>query len=81
MSKVIVIAAPSGTGKTSLIESLLKEDRGHTIKLGVSFTTRKKRENEAREKRMHPSCSFRSLILLRHGLDSVSWGRRSHNRT
>ena len=46
MSKVIVIAAPSGTGKTSLIESLLKEDRGHTIKLGVSFTTRKKRENE-----------------------------------
>ena len=46
MSKVIVIAAPSGAGKTSLIESLLKEDEDHKIKLGVSFTTRKKRENE-----------------------------------
>jgi len=46
MSKVIVIAAPSGAGKTSLIESLLKEDTEHRIKLGVSFTTRKKRENE-----------------------------------
>ena len=46
MSKVIVIAAPSGAGKTSLIESLLKEDEDQKIKLGVSYTTRKKRENE-----------------------------------
>ena len=46
MSKVIVIAAPSGAGKTSLIESLLKENTDHKIKLGVSYTTRKKRENE-----------------------------------
>ncbi len=46
MSRVIVIAAPSGAGKTSLIESLLEEAINTRIKLGISFTTREKRDNE-----------------------------------
>ena len=39
MSKVIVIAAPSGAGKTSLIESLLKEDEDQKIKFCLLYTS------------------------------------------
>ena len=46
MSKLIVISAPSGTGKTSLIKSLIKELDSINLKLGISFTTRIKRKNE-----------------------------------
>jgi len=46
MAKLIVIAAPSGTGKTSLIEALLKEAIDLKFTLSISFTTRKKRVNE-----------------------------------
>ena len=46
MAKLIVIAAPSGTGKTSLIEALLKEAIDLKFTLSTSFTTRKKRVNE-----------------------------------
>tara|TARA_B110000014_G_scaffold264468_1_gene266454 strand:+ start:21601 stop:22218 length:618 start_codon:yes stop_codon:yes gene_type:complete len=45
MSKLFVIAAPSGTGKTSLIKALLTQEINN-LKLGISFTTRKKRANE-----------------------------------
>ena len=45
MSKLFVIAAPSGTGKTSLIKALLAQEINN-LKLGISFTTRKKRANE-----------------------------------
>ncbi|MDG2060770.1 MAG: guanylate kinase [SAR86 cluster bacterium] len=45
MSKLFVIAAPSGTGKTSLIKALLAQEINN-LKLGISFTTRKKRLNE-----------------------------------
>lgn len=43
--KLIVISAPSGTGKTSVIKEILKRN---PVKLlfSVSATTRKKRENE-----------------------------------
>ena len=46
MSKLFVISAPSGAGKTSLIESLLENSLLKNLKLGISCTTREKRENE-----------------------------------
>jgi len=46
MSKLFVISAPSGAGKTTLIESLLKNSSGKNLRLGISFTTRAKRKNE-----------------------------------
>mgnify|MGYP000551296832 FL=1 len=46
MTKLIVIAAPSGTGKTSLIEALLKDSTDMKFNLSISYTTRKKRINE-----------------------------------
>ena len=46
MSKLFVISAPSGAGKTSLIESLLENSSLKNLKLGISYTTRAKRKNE-----------------------------------
>ena len=46
MSQLFVISAPSGTGKTSLIHKVLEEDLASKTKLGVSCTTRERRENE-----------------------------------
>lgn len=43
--KLIVISAPSGTGKTSVIKEILKRNQGKLI-FSVSATTRKKRSNE-----------------------------------
>jgi len=44
-TKLIVISAPSGTGKTSVIKEILKRNRDKLI-FSVSATTRKKRANE-----------------------------------
>ncbi len=41
---LFVIAAPSGAGKTTLVNALVK--RKKNIKLAISFTTRKKRSTE-----------------------------------
>ena len=46
MGKLFVISAPSGTGKTSLIKSLLEDPMSSNIKLGISCTTREKRPKE-----------------------------------
>ena len=42
--KLIVISAPSGTGKTTVVKKLLKQNAN--LEASVSFTTRKMRENE-----------------------------------
>ena len=46
MAKLIVIAAPSGAGKTSLIKALLEEARDLKLTLSISYTTREKRVTE-----------------------------------
>ena len=46
MAQLFVISAPSGTGKTSLIHKVLGEELASKTKLGVSCTTRERRENE-----------------------------------
>ena len=46
MAQLFVISAPSGTGKTSLIYKILDEQIASKTKLGISCTTREKRENE-----------------------------------
>jgi guanylate kinase len=42
--RLFVITAPSGAGKTSLIEALMKDDPG--LKISVSYTTRPPRPGE-----------------------------------
>ena len=46
MAQLFVISAPSGTGKTSMIYKILDEQLASKTKLGISCTTREKRENE-----------------------------------
>jgi len=46
MGKLFVISAPSGTGKTSLVEAVLKNPSSSNTKLGISCTTRKQRPKE-----------------------------------
>ena len=46
MAQLFVISAPSGTGKTSLIHKVLEAELASKTKLGVSCTTRERRENE-----------------------------------
>tara|TARA_Y100001968_G_C18971308_1_gene532414 strand:- start:15 stop:632 length:618 start_codon:yes stop_codon:yes gene_type:complete len=46
MAQLFVISAPSGTGKTSLIHKVLEEELASKTKLGVSCTTRQRRQNE-----------------------------------
>tara|TARA_Y100001970_G_scaffold288855_1_gene417339 strand:+ start:20577 stop:21209 length:633 start_codon:yes stop_codon:yes gene_type:complete len=46
MSKLFVISAPSGAGKTSLIRELLQNNKAKKLKLGISCTTRNKRTSE-----------------------------------
>lgn len=49
--KLFVITAPSGAGKSSLINALLKEDR--ELKLSVSYTTRAPRPGEQDGREYH----------------------------
>ena len=46
MAKLIVVSAPSGTGKTSLIQVLLEEATDLKFTLSISYTTREKRVTE-----------------------------------
>src|SRR5437763_477740 len=49
--KLFVITAPSGAGKSSLINALLKEDPA--LKLSISYTTRPPRPGEADGREYH----------------------------
>ncbi len=44
MSNLFIIAAPSGCGKTSLVESLIKGNKN--LRVSISHTTRKPRADE-----------------------------------
>lgn len=44
--KIIIISSPSGGGKTSICQKLLKKNRRNKWQFSVSLTTRKKRPNE-----------------------------------
>ena len=46
--KVIILSAPSGTGKTTILKELLKRNPKWTF--SISVTTREKRENEIRNR-------------------------------
>ncbi|MGH8675093.1 MAG: guanylate kinase [Burkholderiales bacterium] len=48
---LFVITAPSGAGKTSLIDALLKEERG--LRLSISYTTRPPRPGESNGREYH----------------------------
>ena len=49
--KLLVIAAPSGTGKTSLVRALLASEPG--LRLSISHTTRKMRPTERQGREYH----------------------------
>jgi guanylate kinase len=49
--KLFVVTAPSGAGKTSLINALLEDDR--RLKLSVSYTTRAPRPGEQNGREYH----------------------------
>jgi guanylate kinase len=59
---IIIISSPSGAGKSSICRNLLNLDSN--IKLSVSVTTRKARDNETSGKDYHfvSSDEFRSLM-------------------
>ncbi len=59
---LIVVSGPSGVGKTTLIERVLKEDRN--ILFSVSYTTRAKRQNEVhgRDYYFTDEATFRQMI-------------------
>ena len=46
MGKLFVISAPSGTGKTSLIQAILEDPAATNTNAGISCTTRKPRPQE-----------------------------------
>ena len=49
--RLFVITAPSGAGKSSLIQALMKEDP--TLKLSISYTTRAPRPGEQEGREYH----------------------------
>jgi len=51
MNKVIIFAAPSGSGKTSIVKELLKSNSN--LKFSISATTRPMRNNEVDGKDYH----------------------------
>jgi guanylate kinase len=69
--KLFVIAAPSGTGKTSLVKALL--ERRPTLRLSISHTTRKPRphEQDGREYHFVSIDQFRELAQRGDFLESA----------
>ncbi|MBV8909785.1 MAG: RdgB/HAM1 family non-canonical purine NTP pyrophosphatase, partial [Gammaproteobacteria bacterium] len=69
--RLIVISAPSGAGKTSLVKKLLEDDAG--LELSISHTTRKRRptETEGREYHFVTVERFKSLETSGEFLESA----------
>lgn len=63
--RLFVITAPSGAGKTSLINALLKETPG--LKLSVSYTTRPPRPGEQNGREYHFVDNATFLKMHAHG--------------
>ena len=62
---LFVITAPSGAGKSSLIEALLKDDP--RLRLSVSFTTRAPRPGEANGREYHFVDDKTFMAMLERG--------------
>jgi guanylate kinase len=62
---LFVITAPSGAGKSSLIDALLKEDR--RLRLSVSYTTRAPRPGEANGREYHFVDDKTFMAMLERG--------------
>ena len=62
---LFVVAAPSGAGKSSLIDALLAEDP--QLKLSISYTTRAPRPGEANGREYHFVDEKRFLEMLEKG--------------
>jgi len=62
---LFVITAPSGAGKSSLIEALLKDDPG--LRLSISYTTRAPRPGERDGREYHFVDEARFLAMLGRG--------------
>lgn len=70
LGNLYIVAAPSGTGKTTLVHQLLKADQG--IRLSISYTTRGPRPGEENGREYHfvGVPEFRTMIS--HG-DFLEW--------
>lgn len=68
---LFVITAPSGAGKTSLIEALLKDDPH--LRLSISYTTRAPRPGEANGREYHfvDPATFESMLERGEFLESA----------
>ena len=68
---LFVIAAPSGAGKSSLIDALLKEDS--RLKLSVSYTTRPPRPGEVNRREYHfvDDATFLAMLERAEFLESA----------
>ena len=62
---LFVVTAPSGAGKSSLIDALLKEDPH--LKLSISYTTRKPRPGEQNGREYHFVDEKTFLAMLERG--------------
>jgi guanylate kinase len=62
LGKLYVVAAPSGCGKTSLVNALV--DSFDALKISISYTTRAPRPNEVDDKHYHfvDQATFQSMV-------------------
>ena len=75
---VFVIAAPSGTGKTTLCRRILEEDAG--LQISVSHTTRAPREGEVNGVHYHfvDTLQFRALNDEKAFLEHAEYGANNY---
>jgi guanylate kinase len=74
---LFVITAPSGAGKTSLIDAALKEDPG--LRLSISYTTRPPRPGEQNGREYHfvDNATFDAMLAAGEFLESAEvYGNR-----